>query len=330
MITANANINIDSNKPLAITLMGPTAAGKTDLALALAQQLNGEIISVDSALVYRGMDIGTAKPSKAEQAQAPHHLIDICEPTQAYSAADFSRDARPLIQAILARGRVPILVGGTMLYFKALLEGLSDMPVSTASVRAEVEAEAEHKGWPALHAQLAAIDPITAARLHPNHSARIGRALEVYRISGIPMSQWQASHSAGVLDEYRWCQIAIAPQQRSILHQRIAMRFDAMLAGGFLDEVAALKARPEMHAGLPAMRAVGYRQAWQHLDGQTSLEQMRELGIIATRQLAKRQFTWLNGWHGLSWVYTQADNGALLSSEEILNKALQHLVPAPI
>lgn len=316
--------------PPVIALIGPTAAGKTDLALALAQHLNGEIISVDSALVYRGMDLGTAKPSAQEQALVPHHLIDLCDPAQPYSAADFCRDARAAIVDILTRGRQPILVGGTMLYFKALLDGLSDMPASTPEVRAQVEAEAEIKGWPALHAELAQVDPITAERLHPNHSARIGRALEVYRMSGIPMSQWQSSNSGGLWELYDWRQIAIAPKQRSLLHERIALRFDAMLAGGLIDEVAELKARPDLHLGLPSMRAVGYRQVWQYLAGECDFGQMREAGIAATRQLAKRQFTWLKGWHDLSWVYTQADDGSAVASEEILIKTLQLLALPPI
>jgi len=316
--------------PPVIALLGPTAAGKTDLALGLAQRLNGEIISVDSALVYRGMDLGTAKPSAAEQALVPHHLIDLCDPSEPYSAADFCRDARTAIADIHARGRLPILVGGTMLYFKALLEGLSAMPASTAEVRAQVEAEAELKGWPALHAELAELDPVSAARLHPNHSARIGRALEVYRMSGIPMSQWQTNNSGGLAESYDWRQIAIAPKQRSLLHERIALRFDAMLAAGLIDEVTQLKARPDLHLGLPSMRAVGYRQVWQYLAGECDFAQMREAGIAATRQLAKRQFTWLRGWHDLRWVYTQADDGAEVSSEEILIKTLQLLALPPI
>lgn len=316
--------------PRAIVLMGPTAAGKTELALNLAQHLNGEIISVDSALVYRGMDLGTAKPTQAEQARVPHHLIDICDPATAYSAADFCRDASSAMQSIVARGRVPILVGGTMLYVKALLEGLSDMPATTAQVRAEVEAEAQEKGWPALHAQLALVDPITAQRLHPNHSARIGRALEVYRMSGVAMSQWQGANVGGLLHQYQWYQLAVAPRQRSLLHQRIATRFDAMLVGGFIDEVIHLKARADLHLGLPSMRSVGYRQVWQHLDGETNFTQMREAGIAATRQLAKRQFTWLKGWHDLRWVFTQAEDGLMLTQDEIMIKTLQHLALAPI
>ncbi|HRH76725.1 MAG TPA: tRNA (adenosine(37)-N6)-dimethylallyltransferase MiaA [Cellvibrionaceae bacterium] len=317
-------------KPTLIALMGPTAAGKTDLALSLAEQLGGEIISVDSALVYKGMNLGTAKPTAAERARVPHHLIDLCDPAESYSAADFCLDAHAAIVDILTRGKRPILVGGTMLYFKALLDGLSDMPASTAEVRAQVEREAELKGWPALHAELAQVDPICAQRLHPNHSARIGRALEVYRMSGIPMSQWQSGSSGGLWAQYNWCQIAIAPKQRSLLHERIAQRFDAMLAGGLIEEVAGLKARPDLHPALPSMRAVGYRQVWQYLAGECDVTQMRAAGIAATRQLAKRQFTWLKGWHDLSWVYTQADDGSLLGSEEILIKTLQLLASAPI
>lgn len=316
--------------PSAITLMGPTAAGKTELSLRLAEHLNGEIISVDSALIYRGMDLGTAKPSALELSRVPHHLIDIIDPACIYSAADFCRDARAAIDAVVARGRVPILVGGTMLYFKALLEGLSAMPATDPQVRAQVEAEAAAKGWPAMHAQLAEVDPSTAERLHPNHSARIGRALEVFRMSGVPMSQFQGASQGGLLGHYHWSQLAIAPRQRSLLHARIETRFDAMLSAGFIDEVARLKARDDLHLGLPSMRAVGYRQVWEYLDGAVDFAQMRAAGIAATRQLAKRQFTWLKGWHDLSWVYTQADNETELSPDEILIKSLQLLAPATI
>ncbi len=309
-------------KPLAIALMGPTAAGKTDLAIGLSQHLPLDIISVDSALVYRGMDIGTAKPSAAELAQAPHQLIDIRDPAEPYNAADFCRDARRAIQTSLDAGRTPLLVGGTMLYFKALLEGLSKMPASDPLVRAAIEAEAAELGWPALHHQLAAVDSDTAARLHPNHSARIGRALEVYRLSGHPMSHWQASSEPGLSTELHWVQLAVAPQERSVLHSRIERRFDQMLQQGFIDEVQRLYERGDLHPDLPAIRAVGYRQAWQFLEGRISRDEMRLQGIAATRQLAKRQLTWLRGWHALSWVYTQADDGRLLDKDEILQLAL--------
>lgn len=309
-------------KPLAIALMGPTAAGKTDLAIALHERMNADIISVDSALIYRGMDIGTAKPTAEELRRAPHRLIDICDPAEAYSAADFSRDARAAITEIVAAGRTPLLVGGTMLYFKALLEGLSPMPPSDPQIRAAIEAEAQARGWPALHAQLEEVDPVCAARLHPNHSQRISRALEVYRISGKPMSAWQTGEGDGLLESYRWIQIAVAPQERTVLHQRIARRFDKMLELGFIEEVATLYRRGDLHEDMPSIRAVGYRQVWQYLAGECDKATMRERGIAATRQLAKRQLTWLRGWHGLSWVNTLDAQGQPLGFEEIFRQTL--------
>ena len=319
-----------THKPLVIALMGPTASGKTDLAIALTKVLNAEIISVDSALVYRGMDIGSAKPNAEELAQAPHRLINILEPEQSYNAADFCKDAAWHIQDILSRGKTPLLVGGTMLYFKALLEGMSAMPSSSPDIRAEIEQLAAEHGWPYVHAVLAKADPITAARLHPNHSQRVGRALEVYRQSGIPMSRWHQESVPGLLDQYRWAQLAIAPIDRSILHQRIALRFQKMLAAGFLGEMQTLRSRPNLTLDTPSMRAVGYRQAWEHLDGDYDQEAFVEKGIIATRQLAKRQLTWLRGWHGLSWVYTQNGLGQMLSNDEILEKALKLIVTTTI
>lgn len=309
-------------KPLAIALMGPTAAGKTDLAVALHQHLSAEIISVDSALVYRGMNIGTAKPSVEELALAPHRLIDIRDPAESYSAADFVVDAREAMQNITASGHTPLLVGGTMLYFKALLEGLSPMPASDERIRAELEAQASVVGWPALHAELAVIDPVAAAKLHPNHSQRISRALEVYRVSGRPMSEWQLQGGDGLAEQYNWVQIAIAPQQRNVLHQRIAQRFELMLANGFIDEVRQLYQREDLHPDLPSIRAVGYRQVWQYLAQECDFDTMRERGVAATRQLAKRQLTWLRGWHDLSWVNTLDSVGQPLSFHEILDQAL--------
>ena len=286
-----------SGRPVdAIAIVGPTASGKTAAALALAQtsQARGgaEIISMDSALVYRGMDIGTAKPTASEQAQVPHHLIDILDPLESYSAADFARDATRLIGEIRARGRLPLIVGGTLLYFKALTEGLSEMPPSDPQVRADIQQRAAAQGWPALHAQLQAIDPITAARLAPADSQRIGRALEVWTITGQPLS---AFHGGAKPEAPRWHipVISLEPHDRAWLHQRIAQRFDAMMAGGFLDEVRALRARGDLHPDLPSMRCVGYRQAWQGLDEGWSDAEVRERGIFATRQLAKRQLTWL-------------------------------------
>ena len=276
-----------------ICLAGPTAAGKTAAALAIAETQPVEIISVDSALVYRGMDIGTAKPSAAELAAVPHHLIDIRDPLQAYSAAEFVTDATWLVAEIQARGRRPLLVGGTMLYFKALFDGLDDMPQANPVVRAEIEAEANRMGWPALHSQLAKVDPSTAARLSPNDSQRIQRALEVYRLSGQPLSHF---HTAKMPHPAKaWPLISMEPTDRAWLHDRIAQRFEAMLTGGFLDEVKALRARGDLHADLPSMRCVGYRQAWEALDSTSPMAELRDKGIYATRQLAKRQITWLRG-----------------------------------
>ncbi len=283
----------------AIALAGPTAAGKTAAALAIAQQHAVEIISVDSALVYRGMDIGTAKPSAAELAAVPHHLINIRDPLQAYSAAEFVKDVEVLMADIRARGKLPLLVGGTMLYFKALFDGIDPMPAADPQVRAQLEQEAQAKGWPAMHAELAQVDPITAARLAPADSQRIQRALEVYRISGQPLSHFHATQNA--IKTEAACAgsvratalISLEPADRAWLHARIAQRFDAMLAQGFLDEVQALRARGDLHPDLPSMRCVGYRQAWEALDGTSPMAELRDKGIFATRQLAKRQITWL-------------------------------------
>ena len=250
----------------ALCLAGPTAAGKTAVALALAERVPLEIVSVDSALVYRGMDIGTAKPSAAERAAVPHHLIDILEPTEAYSAARFAADARRLVGEIRGRGRLPLLVGGTMLYFKALREGLDRLPQADAALRAQIEAEAAERGWAALHAELARVDPATAARLAPADAQRIQRALEVYRASGRPLSAWHGLRERDADGVEAWPLVSLEPQSRAWLHERIARRFDAMLAAGLLDEVRSLRARGDLHAGLPSMRCVGYRQAWQALD----------------------------------------------------------------
>lgn len=304
-------------RPLAIAIMGPTASGKTAFALECAQRFDGEIVSVDSALVYRGLDIGAAKPSDEERAIAPHHLIDVREPWQPYSAADFAHDARIAVDAILARGRLPILAGGTGLYFRALLQGLSPMPPADSVARARLEAEAAERGWPAMHAELARVDPEAAARIHATDPQRIQRALEVYRISGRPISAWRregAAESAGF--PCRTLKLALAPHDRAVLHARIEHRFDAMLEAGFLDEVRALRALPELRAhpaplDLPALRAVGYRQAWEHLDRVTDAREFRDRAIFATRQLAKRQLTWLRGDLALRWFDPQADAPAL-------------------
>lgn len=300
-----------SQLPPAIFLMGPTAAGKTDLAIELTKVLPCELISVDSALVYRGMDIGTAKPSKELLAEFPHRLIDILDPAEAYSAADFRRDALQAMAEITSRGKIPLLVGGTMLYYKALVDGLADMPAADPEVRAQIEEEAARLGWQALHEQLAIIDPESAARIHPNDPQRLSRALEVYRVSGQSMTALRQRQSAQSTEAaasglqqlpYTVANLAIAPANRQVLHRRIEQRFTLMLEQGFIDEVVALRERSDLHAGLPSIRAVGYRQVWDYLDGKLTSAEMQERGIIATRQLAKRQFTWLRSWTDLHWL----------------------------
>ncbi len=297
--------------PPAIFLMGPTAAGKTDLALELARTLPCELISVDSALIYRGMDIGTAKPDKATLAEFPHRLIDIRDPAESYSAAEFRADALAAMADITAKGRIPLLVGGTMLYYKALLEGLADMPSADPQVRAELEARAAREGWDALHRELATVDPESAARIHPNDPQRLTRALEVYKVSGLSMTAHRQRQAAQNLAgnaqgsahlPYTVAHLAIAPAQRQVLHERIAQRFRLMLEQGFIEEVEALRSRSDLHPGLPSIRAVGYRQVWDYLDGGLTRAEMEERGIIATRQLAKRQFTWLRSWSDLYWL----------------------------
>ncbi|SPA11938.1 delta(2)-isopentenylpyrophosphate tRNA-adenosine transferase [Cupriavidus taiwanensis] len=283
--------------PPVVCLLGPTASGKTAAALALAADAPVEIISLDSALVYREMDIGTAKPTRDELAAAPHHLIDIIDPAESYSAAQFVADAERLIAQIRARGHVPLIVGGTMLYYKALTQGLNDLPQADAALRAELDQLAAERGWPALHAMLAEVDPVTAARLAPNDAQRIQRALEIHRLSGQPMSALLARQAegrtfAGAADQ-RYRVIALEPSDRLALHARIASRYDAMLAHGFIEEVERLRARGDLHPGLPSIRCVGYRQVWEYLDGEADFATMRERGIAATRQLCKRQLTWL-------------------------------------
>lgn len=300
-----------------IFLMGPTASGKTALAFDLVRELNAEIISVDSALIYRGMDIGTAKPTAQELAIAPHRLIDILDPAQAYSAADFRTDALAHIADIQQRGKVPLLVGGTMLYFKALLEGISPLPEADAEIRAELEQRAAIEGWQALHQQLAEVDPVSAARIHPNDPQRINRALEVYLVSGRSLTDWTAEK--GEVFPYPVKQFAIAPTDRAVLHQRIEMRFMQMLAQGFEQEVQLLKQRGDLHADLPSMRCVGYRQMWDYLDGLVSYDEMVYRGVAATRQLAKRQLTWLRSWQELNWLKSE------VSPEENLQAVLSSL-----
>lgn len=319
--------------PPAIFLMGPTAAGKTDLALELARLLPCDLISVDSALVYRGMDIGTAKPERAILDEFPHALIDIRDPAESYSAAEFRADALAAMAQSAEQGRIPLLVGGTMLYYKALLQGLADMPSADPVVRAELEARAAAEGWEALHRELGEVDPESAARIHPNDPQRLTRALEVYRVSGLSMTEHRRRQAEGNPDTgtsatgqlpYTVAQLAIAPAQRQILHERIAQRFRVMLEQGFVEEVEALRSRSDLHAGLPSIRAVGYRQVWEYLDGDLTRDEMVERGIIATRQLAKRQFTWLRGWDDLHWLDSLAcDNLSrvlkYLESVSILN-----------
>jgi len=278
--------------PPAIVLMGPTASGKTRLALDLAHVLPLEVVSVDSAQVYRDMNVGTAKPSAAQRAAVPHHLIDIIDPTEAYSAARFREDALRLMREITARRRIPLLVGGTMLYFKALREGLSDLPESDAKVRADIDAAAAQRGSQALHAELARVDPETATRLKPTDAQRIQRALEIFRISGKPMSQLLRRGKSAALP-FRLIELALVPSDRGALHRRIEERFDAMLERGLVEELRALRERYALRPGLPSMRCVGYRQVWQFLEGQIDRDELRNRGIFATRQLAKRQLTWL-------------------------------------
>lgn len=283
-----------TGKPLAVAIMGPTASGKTAAALQIAGEIPAEIISVDSALVYRDMDIGTAKPSADERAAAPHHLIDILDPAESYSVMQFRQDAMRLVAEISARGRLPLLVGGTMLYFKVLRDGIDALPQADPELRARLDEEAARLGMPALHARLATIDPETAARLKPNDSQRIQRALEIHALTGQPMSQLIARAPKEELP-FDLLPLSLEPSDRSVLHARIATRFDAMLAaeGGLLEEVRFLRERGDLHLSLPSMRCVGYRQAWEYLDGTIDCEELREKGIAATRQLAKRQLTWL-------------------------------------
>ncbi len=292
-------------RPRVIALMGPTASGKTALAMEWALRHGGEIVSVDSALVYRGLDVGSAKPTAEEQAQVPHHLLDIRDPWETYSAAEFATDALTAMADIVARGRLPILAGGTGLYFRALLQGLSPMPEADAGLRAAITAEAGVLGWPAMHAQLAAFDAAAAARIHPTDPQRIQRAIEVYRISGKPISAWQRESRPRRLP-YRVLKLVLSPRDRGVLHARIARRFDLMLEQGFLDEMQRLRGLPGLRAvsaplELPAIRAVGYRQAWEYLDGSYGRDEFRDRAIFATRQLAKRQLTWLRGELDARW-----------------------------
>ncbi len=299
---------MSSPKPLIINLMGPTAAGKTDVAVKLVETLPCDIISVDSALVYRGMDIGTAKPDAATLARAPHRLIDSCDPAESYSAAQFCEDALREIQAIHLQGRIPLLVGGTMLYYRALLQGLSPLPKADPSIRAAIAKEAETHGWAFLHKALKRVDLLSAQRIHENDPQRISRALEVYRATGKSLSQFYENTPQHIFP-YDTLSIAIAPKDRQVLHQRIERRLTIMFQQGFEEEVRALFARGDLHVDLPSMRSVGYRQVWAHLEGQYGHAEMKQRALFATRQLAKRQLTWLRQWkHPLIWVDSlQAD-----------------------
>ena len=289
-----------------IAIMGPTASGKTGLALEIAAKVDSEVISVDSALVYKGMDIGTAKPTQEEQEGVVHHLIDIIDPAESYSVSQFVNDTNALIGDILARGKVPILAGGTMMYFNALINGISPLPKSDEKIRDEITQQAQRLGWSKLHDELRGVDPISGERIHPNDPQRITRALEVYRSTGKTLTHWQQQE--GEKCPYNSAQFAIAPADRAVLHERIATRFDMMLEQGFEKEVVKLYERSDLHEDLPSIRSVGYRQMWQYLDGQLSYAEMRERGIIATRQLAKRQLTWLRGWEQVTWLDTFAND----------------------
>lgn len=302
-------------KPGVVFLMGPTASGKTALAMELYQRVPSELISVDSALIYQGMDIGTAKPSPQEQALAPHHLIDILDPKQAYSAADFRLDALKLIEQIHQRGKTAILVGGTMLYYRTLLQGLSPLPEANPDIRQQIEQDALKCGWEALHKELSEFDPVSAARIHPNDPQRINRAIEVYRLTGKSLTE--LTEEKGEPFPYPVQQFAIAPEHRADLHERIALRFKLMLEQGFADEVKGLMQRGDLHLDLPSMRCVGYRQMWQFLSGEITETQLVEQGVAATRQLAKRQLTWLRSWPELNWLKTE--NGTAENLQVVLS-----------
>ncbi len=306
-----------NSAPTALFLMGPTASGKTGLAIELSQRFPVDIISVDSALIYRGMDVGTAKPSREELALAPHRLIDIRDPSQPYSAADFRSDALREMAEIVRKGRIPLLVGGTMLYFKALLEGLSPLPPADSEIRAEIERQASEEGWEALHRRLEQIDPVSAARIHQNDPQRLSRALEVFMISGKTLTE--LTKIAGESLPYNVHQFAIAPASRELLHQRIEFRFQQMLSAGFEQEARTLFARGDLNTDMPSIRCVGYRQMWSYLNGETDYDEMVYRGICATRQLAKRQMTWLRGWPNITWLDSDRPHEALSSVIQVIS-----------
>lgn len=309
-----------------VCLAGPTAAGKSAATLELAARWPIEIVNVDSATIYRGMDIGTAKPAPAERRQVPQHLLDILDPAESYSAAEFRRDALRLIKEIRQRGRIPLLCGGTMLYYKALREGLNDLPQADPAIRAAIDEEAKQHGWPELHRRLARFDPATARRLAPNDSQRVQRAIEIYRITGRPMSVLLAAAAGPADSPYDYCTISLEPSDRAALHARIAVRYRQMIEAGLLEEVRALHRRPDLHPGLPSIRCVGYRQIWDYLDGKTGLEQAVEQAIAATRQLAKRQLTWLRAQperHVIDCLSADAPQRTLAAVERIWSAAPQ-------
>ena len=310
------SISVNNKKLPVIFIMGPTASGKTDLAIALRDQLPVELINVDSAQIYDQMDIGTAKPDFETLAKAPHRLLGFCDPADSYSAADFAQDAKKEISEIHKLGRIPLLVGGSMLYFKVLLEGMSDLPAADVEIRNSIQQQADTEGWSSLHKELQKIDPKTAERLHPNHSQRIQRALEVYRITGVSLSDLQQQSEGGIEDIYDVQQYALIPQNRALLHQRIEQRFIAMMEAGFEDEVRKLYQRGDLQADMPSIRAAGYSQLWSYLEGQLSLDEAVERAIIATRQLSKRQQTWLRNWPNCQQI--SVDDGVQYHSTQVL------------
>ena len=316
----------ENERPPVVFLMGPTASGKTELAIGLSDRLPIDLISVDSALVYRGMDIGSAKPDRKILQQYPHALIDIRDPSEAYSAAEFQKEALEHINESHSAGRIPLLVGGTMLYFKALRDGIADMPKTNIELRAEIETRAEKYGWAALYEELREVDPATAARLHPNHSARIERALQVYHATGIPMSEYHLNQKeSDFTDRFDLRQIGLCPQDRQKLHDRIEKRLGAMFEHGFIEEVGRLYDRGDLSAELPSIRAVGYRQLWSFFEGEFDLSEAKQRAFYATRKLAKRQLTWMRSWDNLNLTNTQDDQGATLGSDLIVHKCLKFL-----
>ena len=313
---------VNNQKQPVIFLMGPTASGKTDLAIALRDHLPVELINVDSAQIYDQMDIGTAKPDSETLAKAPHRLLGFCDPADAYSAADFAKDAKKEISDIHKMGKIPLLVGGSMLYFKVLLEGMSDLPAANAEIRESIQQQANDEGWSSLHNELKKIDPKAAERLHPNHSQRIQRALEVYRITGVSLSDLQQQSEGGIEDVFEVKQYALIPQNRALLHQRIEQRFKAMMQAGFEDEVKKLYQRGDLHADMPSIRAAGYSQLWNYLEGEVSLDEAVDRAIIATRQLSKRQQTWLRGWPNCHQVFVD-DGNQYFSTKELCDYILR-------